>query len=154
MIKLKPIATVKNSRTKISDDHWGGVISEIILKKDLSEEVFLGIGSYSHLEIIFYFDRVKDADILRTSGHPREDKNFPLMGIFAQRKKNRPNKIGHTVVELVEHKGRSLFVKELDAIDGTPVLDIKPVVKEFLPKAEIRQPKWVSEMMKDYWKEK
>ncbi|MCD6069467.1 MAG: hypothetical protein K0S33_4293 [Bacteroidetes bacterium] len=56
------------------------------------------------------------------------------------------------MVELLEHKGRILRVKYLDAIDGTPVPDIKPIFKEFQPKGEIRQPEWVSDLMKNYWK--
>ncbi len=74
------------------------------------------------------------------------------MGIFAQRKKDRPNSIGLCTVELLQHNGRTLKVKYLDAIDGTPILDIKPVFKEFQPKGEIKQPTWVSDLMKNYWK--
>jgi tRNA (Thr-GGU) A37 N-methylase len=55
-------------------------------------------------------------------------------------------------VQLLEHNGRALTVKYLDAIDGTPVLDIKPVFLEYMPKGQVRQPSWVSEMMKKYWR--
>jgi tRNA (adenine37-N6)-methyltransferase len=48
--------------------------------------------------------------------------------------------------------GRSLSVEGLDARDGTPVLDIKPVMQEFLPLGPIHQPDWSQELMKDYWK--
>jgi tRNA (Thr-GGU) A37 N-methylase len=75
-----------------------------------------------------------------------------MTGIFGQRKKDRPNTIGLSTVELLEHNGRTLKVKFLDAIDGTPVLDIKPVFKEFQPKTEIKQPDWVADLMKNYWK--
>ena len=73
------------------------------------------------------------------------------MGIFAQRKKDRPNAIGLTIVEMVKREGNSIWVKHLDAIDGTPVLDIKPVLKGFLPATAIKEPQWCSELMKDYW---
>ncbi|MES1220024.1 MAG: TrmO family methyltransferase, partial [Bacteroidota bacterium] len=73
--------------------------------------------------------------------------------IFAQRKKDRPNSIGLTTVELIERKGKTITVRYLDAIDGTPILDIKPVMKEFLPASEIRQPVWATELMKEYWLE-
>jgi tRNA (adenine37-N6)-methyltransferase len=74
------------------------------------------------------------------------------VGIFAQRKKDRPNAIGLTIAELIKHEGNKIWVKNLDAIDGTPVLDIKPVMKEFLPAADVIQPPWAGELMKDYWK--
>ena len=85
------------------------------------------------------------------SGHPRGNLEFSNVGIFCMRKKNRPNAIGLCTVELLEHTGRTIKVKHLDAIDGTPVLDIKPVFKEFQPKGEIRQPEWVGDLMKNYW---
>lgn len=150
-IQLSPVATVSSSRKEISDDHWGNVIAEITLLPHLPEEAFAGIEQFSHLEIIFHFDRI-DENTVVFSGHPRGNKNFPLTGIFAQRKKDRPNRIGLCTVALLSHSGRTITVKGLDAIDGTPVLDIKPVMKEFLPKGEIRQPEWVAELMKDYWK--
>ena len=74
------------------------------------------------------------------------------MGIYAQRKRDRPNAIGITIAELVKREGNKIWVKYLDAIDGTPILDIKPVMKEFLPTKEIKQPKWSVELMKEYWK--
>ena len=150
-IKLNPIAIVKNSRTTPTDDCWKEVISEILLANHIPTEAFEGISDFSHLEIIYFFDKVDEKEIVY-SGHPRGNPDYPLVGIFAQRKKDRPNTIGLCTVELLEHNGRSIKVKYLDAIDGTPVLDIKPVFKEFLPKEEIRQPFWVSDLMKNYWK--
>jgi tRNA (Thr-GGU) A37 N-methylase len=77
---------------------------------------------------------------------------LPKLGTYAQRNKNRPNKLGLTTVELIERNGRTLKVKNIDAINGTPILDIKPVFKEFQPKADIKQPIWVADLMKNYWK--
>jgi tRNA-Thr(GGU) m(6)t(6)A37 methyltransferase TsaA len=150
-IKLTPIATVRNTRTTPTDDFWGGTISGIVLADHLPENAFEGIGSFSHLEIIYYFDQVTDTDIV-LSGHPRGNRNYPLMGIFAQRKKDRPNKLGLTTVELLEHVGREIKVRYLDAIDGTPVIDIKPVFREFMPQTSIRQPGWTQHLMQDYWR--
>ena len=149
-ILLKPIATTSNSRKEATDDYWGSVITEITLADNMPDEVFANIEDFSHLEIIFYFDKVEDDKIV-FSGKPRGNPDFPLMGIFCQRKKDRPNKIGLCTVELLEHKGRTIIVKGLDAIDGTPVLDIKPVFKEFQPRTPIHQPAWVSDLMKNYW---
>lgn len=150
-IVLKPIATVKNSRTELIDDNWEAIIAEIELADDIPTEAFDRISDFSHLEIIYYFDKVKN-DAVVFSGRPRGNPNYPLVGILGQRKKDRPNQIGLTTVELLEHKGRTIKVRFLDAIDGTPILDIKPVFKEFQPKTEIRQPIWVADLMKNYWK--
>ncbi|MFB7158083.1 tRNA (N6-threonylcarbamoyladenosine(37)-N6)-methyltransferase TrmO [Lysinibacillus sp. NPDC056232] len=148
---IKPIAVVSNSRKMIEDDNWGGVISTIELTKDMYESSLKGIDDFSHLEIIFYFDKVAVEKIQYEARHPRNNTDYPEVGIFAQRGKNRPNKIGVTVVELLELKDRTLIVKGLDAIDGTPIIDIKPVMKEFLPKDEIKQPIWATDLMKNYW---
>jgi tRNA (adenine37-N6)-methyltransferase len=150
-IKLQPIATVRNSRVVPIDDHWETIVAEIELADHIPAAGFESISDFSHLEIIYYFDKVKDEDIV-FSGRPRGNPVYPLVGIFGQRKKDRPNKIGLATVELLEHKGRTIKVKFLDAIDGTPVLDIKPVFKEFEPRGEIKQPVWVADLMKNYWK--
>ncbi|MEH6945315.1 tRNA (N6-threonylcarbamoyladenosine(37)-N6)-methyltransferase TrmO [Bacillus sp. JJ722] len=151
-IILNPIGYVHNSRLEMEDDHWGSVLSEVELIDELDGTVLQGIEDFSHLEIIFYFDKVTDDKIQYGARHPRNNTNFPKVGIFSQRGKNRPNKLGLTTVELVEHTGKKLVVKGLDAIDGTPIIDIKPVMKEFLPKNEIKQAAWSIELMKDYWK--
>ncbi len=150
-IKLRPIATVKNSRKTPIDDFWEEVISEIELADDIPVEAFNGISDFSHLEIIYYLNKVENNEIV-FSGRPRGNPDFPMVGIFGQRKKDRPNTIGLCTVELIEHAGRTIKVKYLDAIDGTPVLDIKPVFKEYRLKGEIKQPLWVSELMKNYWR--
>lgn len=149
--KLKPIATVKNSRKEPIDDNWEEIIAEIELAAHIPTEAFNHIADFSHLEIIYYFDKVKPENIV-FSGHPRGNPNYPLVGILAQRKKDRPNQIGLCTVELMAHKDRNITVKYLDAIDGTPILDIKPVFREFQPKGEVKQPGWVADLMKHYWK--
>lgn len=83
--------------------------------------------------------------------HPRNNPEWPAVGIFAQRGKNRPNRLGSAICRLVRVEGTRLFVAELDAIDKTPVLDIKPVMAEFLPRELIRQPTWSRELMRQYW---
>ena len=92
-----------------------------------------------------------DDQIVTGARHPRGNKAWPRIGIFAQRGKNRPNRIGVTVCEVVAVKGRTLEVKGLDAIDGTPVLDIKPVMSGFAPRGEVREPDWAREIMAAYW---
>lgn len=103
-IHLNPVAAVMNSRKDLSDDFWGTVISEIELNENIPAEAFNGIDEFSHLEIIFYFDKTDGSKIV-FNGHPRGNKNWPDVGIFAQRKKDRPNGIGLTIVELIKEKG-------------------------------------------------
>jgi len=151
-ILLKPIAFVKNSRQKIEDDNWNAIESEIVFVESISEEALEGIEEFSHLEIIFYMNEVKDAKAIAKIRHPRNNINLPKVGTYAQRNKSRPNKIGLTTVKLLRVKGKSIFVKNLDALNNTPILDVKPYMKEFGPKAETKQPNWTTEIMKNYWK--
>lgn len=148
---VSSIGKVHNHRKTPEDDYWGQVVSEIRLNGDWDESSLDGIEAFSHLEVIFYFHLVSDEKIQYTARHPRNNTDYPKVGIFAQRGKNRPNKIGLTTVELIKREGLSIFVKGLDAIDGTPILDIKPVMVEFLPKKEVKQPQWSSDLMTRYW---
>lgn len=150
-IILQPQAYVKNTRTDQSDDFWGSITSEIELAEGVPADALNGIEDFSHLEIIFYFDKADKSKAVYKY-HPRGNKNWPEVGIFAQRKKDRPNSIGLTIAELIKREGNKIWVKNLDAIDGTPILDIKPVLKEFLPAGQIRQPQWSKELMENYWK--
>lgn len=149
-ITLKPVAFVKNERISPTDDHWAPVISVIELAPQIPDEAFSCIEDFSHLEVIYAFNQVKPEDMVY-AGHPRGNPAYPRIGIFAQRKKDRPNAIGLCTVELLEHNGRTITVKYLDAIGGTPVLDIKPVFREFQAKGEVKQPAWVADLMRDYW---
>ncbi len=148
---LTPIAHVFNSRTTLDDDLWGGIVSEIVLEASLPDDCLDEIEKFSHAEILFYFDKVEDDKIVNYSRHPRGNSSWPKAGIFGQRNKDRPNHIGLTIAKIIKRGSRSLFVQGLDAIDGTPVLDIKPVMVEFLPRETVYQPEWSHELMKEYW---
>ncbi|MGF9965882.1 tRNA (N6-threonylcarbamoyladenosine(37)-N6)-methyltransferase TrmO [Bacillus rhizoplanae] len=152
MFSLQPIAFVHNERIAVEDDLWGEIESVIELTDSYTEESLQGIEQFSHIEVIFYFDRVTDDNIQYTARHPRNNEEYPKVGIFAQRGKNRPNKLGATIVKVVRREGKKLVVQGLDAIDDTPILDMKPVMKEFLPREEIKQPDWATDLMKNYWK--
>jgi tRNA (Thr-GGU) A37 N-methylase len=148
---LTPVAHVRGGRTEATDDDWGKSRARIELADHLPEEALASLGDFSHAEIIFVFDQVTDAEIVTGARHPRGRKDWPLVGIFAQRGKNRPNRLGVTVCSIVGVEGRALIVEGLDAIDGTPVLDIKPVLTGFLPRGEVREPAWAREIMEAYW---
>ncbi len=151
MFSIKPIAHAYNERKEMTDDNWGKVETKIVLVQDISEDSLAGIESFSHLEVIFYFHRVKKEKIVTEARHPRNNKNLPIVGIFAQRGKNRPNQLGLSTVRLLRREGRDLYVLGLDCIDETPIIDIKPVMKEFLPQGSIVQPTWTNDVMKNYW---
>jgi len=153
MISLQAIGTVKSPRTGVDDDYWGGVVAEIVIDEPLGEEALIGLEEFSHAEVIYFFDRVEEERIVSGSRHPRSNPDWPKVGILAQRAKFRPNRLGLSIVKIIERKGNVLRVTGLDAIDGTPVLDIKPVMHEFLPREEVHQPKWATELMANYWKE-
>lgn len=150
-ITLRPIGVIRNARQIPEDDYWGEIESQIVINDELSDECLCEIESFSHLEVIYYFHLVDEQKIETTARHPRNNPAWPRVGIFAQRGKNRPNRLGLTVARLIRRESRCLYVAGLDAIDGTPVLDIKPVMQEFLPQGNIRQPEWSVELMKNYW---
>lgn len=151
MFTIEPIGHVRSSRQLPEDDDWGAETSFIELAGAFGEEALLGLEAFSHVEVIYLFDQVTPDKIFRGARHPRNSAEWPLVGIFAQRAKNRPNRIGSTIVQLVKVTGRQIHVLELDAIDGTPVIDIKPVMVEFLPRTAVRQPGWSHELMRPYW---
>ena len=150
-VQMEIIGRVEAIRTDAEDDFWGGVESCITLSDRYEPEALDGIETFSHVEVLFLFDQVDSSKIVRGARHPRDNPKWPAIGIFAQRGKNRPNRIGSTICRILWREGRRLFVAELDAIDGTPVLDIKPVMSEFLPREEVRQPSWSHELMSQYW---
>ena len=150
-LPINPVAYVRVGRSAPEDDSWGKERAVIELAETLPPEALAGLDAFSHAEIIFQFHLVADSKIETGARRPRGNPDWPMVGIFAQRGKNRPNRIGVTVCRIVSVSGRRIEVEGLDAIDGTPVLDIKPVMAEFLPRGEIRQPDWSSELMKDYW---
>jgi tRNA-Thr(GGU) m(6)t(6)A37 methyltransferase TsaA len=121
------------------------------LDEKYSEDSLAGLNEFSHLEVIYYFHKVDKNKIVIKSEHPRENKNWPKVGIFSQRKKARPNLLGATISRIVKIEGRKIYLQTFDAIDGTPVIDIKPVFREYLPSDEVIQPKWVNELMENYW---
>ena len=152
--KVEPVGFVHALRAHAEDDYWGGEEASIALTGQFTAEALAGIAEFSHVEILFLFHEVEPSKIVNGARHPRNNPEWPKTGIFAQRGKNRPNRIGSTICKVVRVEGTRLFVCELDAIDGTPVLDIKPVMAEFLPRGEVRQPAWSRELMRHYWSPK
>lgn len=151
-ITLNAIGRVVGGRQEAIDDDWDKVEAVIALDPaQFGADATAGLGEFSHIEVVFHFDRVGDDEINTGARRPRGRKDWPLVGIFAQRGKGRPNRIGVTVCRLLAVDGLMLRVRGLDAIDGTPVLDVKPVMKGFLPRGEVREPQWARALMEGYW---
>jgi len=151
VIELEPIGHVRSERHDLSDDDWGGVRARIEMDDKFPIECLDGLDEFSHAEVIFCFDRVDPHKVEHGARHPRGNTEWPKVGIFAQRGKDRPNRLGSTIVQILGREGRTLLVQGLDAIEGTPVVDIKPVMAEFLPRGTLRQPAWSHELMRNYW---
>ncbi|MBL8808278.1 MAG: SAM-dependent methyltransferase [Rhodospirillales bacterium] len=151
-LTMHPIGHVVSSRTEPLDDDWDSIDAHIELDPaQFGPEALEGLAEFSHAEILFVFDRVADGDIERGARHPRGRKDWPEVGIFAQRGKNRPNRIGVTVARILAVEGRRICLGGLDAINGTPVLDIKPWMSGFSPRGAILEPAWAREIMAEYW---
>ncbi len=149
---LTPIGHVAGGRTEAIDDDWGDSRAVIRLDPErFTDEALLGLDAFSHAEIVFLFDQVADNQTTTSARRPRGNPDWPRVGIFAQRAKNRPNRLGVSVGRILAVNGLELAVEGLDAIDGTPVLDIKPVMAGFRPRGEVREPDWAREIMAEYW---
>lgn len=149
--RFDPIGIVHNSVAGPLDDIWAHIVSRIELDARFRPDALQGLTDFSHVEIVFLFHKVSPESIVTGARHPRGRADWPLTGIFAQRAKNRPNRIGITTCRLVSSSGTQIEVEGLDAIDQTPVLDIRPYMREFAPRDAVHQPKWATELMAGYW---
>jgi tRNA (Thr-GGU) A37 N-methylase len=151
-LDITPIGHVRGGRDQPIDDDWGNSRARLELDAArFSPDALVGLADFSHAEVIFQFDRVPDEKIETGARRPRGRADWPLVGIFAQRGKNRPNRIGLCTCRIIAVDGLAVEVEGLDAIDGTPILDIKPVMTGFLPRGEVREPEWSRELMRGYW---
>ena len=149
---LQPIGIVRCARTEPIDDNWDSLPAIIELDQSrFTADALSGLDTFSHVEILYLFHLVDESDANLGARHPRGREDWPKVGIFAQRGKERPNRIGATVCRIEKVAGTHLHVSGFDAIDGSPVLDIKPVMKSFLPRGALREPDWCAELMRDYW---
>jgi len=151
-IQLRPVGYVRGGRKEPIDDSWDEVVASIELAPEYGPEALAGLDGFSHVEVVFHFHRVAESAVVTSARHPRGRADWPKVGVFAQRGKDRPNRIGVTVCTLLGVEGTSLRVAGLDAIDGAPVLDVKPCMRGYLPRGEVREPAWAAEIMQRYWR--
>jgi tRNA-Thr(GGU) m(6)t(6)A37 methyltransferase TsaA len=151
-VELRPIGRVRGGRVEATDDRWGDVRSTIVLDPEcLAADATTGLETFSHLEVVYLLHLVDEASVETGARHPRDRADWPLVGILAQRAKRRPNRIGVSRCRLLAVDGLNVLVEGLDAVDGTPVLDVKPYLAEFGPIGEVRQPAWSTELMAEYY---
>lgn len=152
IISLSPIGFVHSTRKDRTDDSWNHETTYLQLdEQQFHPDSLLGLIEFSHLEIIFWMHQVNPSEITTGSRHPRNRLDLPKVGIFAQRGSTRPNQLGLSCCKIKEIDNLSIYVEDFDAIDGTPILDIKPYFQEFGPQGDIKQPEWVFRIMKSYW---
>ena len=154
MIALEPVGVVVGGRTEPIDDEWGEV--EAVIRLDgarFATDAVRGLADFSHLVVVFQFHLVEEAEVRTGARRPRGNPDWPEVGMFAQRARMRPNRLGVSACALLGVDGLDLHVRGLDAIDGSPVLDVKPYMREFEPDvATVRQPAWASELMCGYYR--
>lgn len=151
MPRFEAIGVVRSNRTEMSAGNWADVESRIELDP-LYAPGLSGLAEFSHVVVVFHLDRIPPFDPAKQiARNPRGMEDLAPVGVFAQRTKFRPNPIGVTAVELVAVDGRGITVRGLDALDGTPVLDIKPYIPAFERKDKVRMPPWVDRMLDGYF---
>ena len=147
-IVIKPIGEVRNSIQEPLKEGWEEVISELSLDTSI-ESATEGLEKFSHIIVIFWMHKVPRGKGIPTKVHPQGRLELPLVGLFATRTPYRPNPVGVSIVRLLGCQGNILKVKGLDAIDGTPVIDIKP----YLPRDSVPEaifPQWVAKLRQGY----
>ncbi|WP_372412665.1 SAM-dependent methyltransferase [Streptomyces luteireticuli] len=150
-IKVEPIATVIGGRVDPTDDHWGGTRAIIRLDPAYPLEVVQGLEEFSHLIVVWQFHRASPQDIALHARSPRNNPRWPATGTFVHRNHRRPNQLATSFPRLLSVDGLDLHVADLDAVDGTPIVDLAPYFQELGPRGSLRQPDWPGEMLKHYW---
>ena len=148
-IEMKPIGRVENTVSEKKDTAWGENVSSITLEEQYAGGLS-GLEQFSHAIILYYLDQAQYMKEKHLQRRPQNREDMPKVGIFSQRAKDRPNHIGMTSVEIVSVSDRTLTVKGLDAVNGTPVLDIKPYYPVY-DRKEAVVPEWVDRLMAHYF---
>ncbi len=123
-LPVRPVATVENGIYRRPHWAWSGVRS-IIRVYPSYRDAIEGLAEYTHLYVLFWFHRLETGARTTTRVHPMGRRELPLVGVFATHSPARPNPIGLTVCRLLEADDLALYVEDLDALHGTPVIDIK-----------------------------
>lgn len=151
-LTVEPVAQVIGGRSEPTDDYWGGTRSILRINNErFDERSTAGLEAFSHLEVVFFFHLSDQTDLNLGARRPRDNPAWPDVGAFGHRNMRRINWLGISRCRLVKVDGLDLHVEDLDAVDGTPVIDIKPWFDEFGPRGETHQPAWTTDMLTNYF---
>ena len=139
-INLKAIGIVRSEIKLPSRYYSRDTVSEIVIDSSLTESLD-NLDEFSHIIVIYWIHQSRRPAPKKV--HPRGNPEHGLMGVFATRSPSRPNPIGKATVRLLERKKNILKVKGLDAIDGTPVIDIKPYIPGYDSVDNAQAPPWM-----------
>lgn len=143
-MNLKAIGIVRNEIGQPIRHGWGEVVSDIVVNSDLTEALD-GLDGFSHIIVLYWMHQLTKGRELPLKVHPMGKPELPLTGRLATRSPSRPNPVGQATVRLLERRGNILKVKGLDAIDGTPVIDIKPYLPRYDSAPDAKAPQWTTE---------
>ncbi len=107
-------------------------------------DALLGLDGFSHVVVLYWFDQNDTAEkrrVLRV--HPRKDRRNPLTGVFATHSPQRPNLIALTVCKIISIHDNLIEIEDIDALDGSPVIDIKCYIPGSVREDDVRLPDWV-----------
>ena len=144
-IELIPIGVVKNSINSLNRTDVTAIKSEIRVYKKYKQALD-NIEDFSDIIIVYWMDQLFHYERSVLQVHPQGRKDMPMVGVFACRSPARPNPLGITRVKLLERSDTVLKVTGLDAINGTPVIDIKPYIPRTDLSEELRLPDWIEKL--------
>lgn len=141
-VSMRPIGVVRNAERELRSQDWREVRSDLIFRDDLMGALD-GLETWSHIIVVCAFHRLPEEHLGKTHILPSDDPRNPVQGILATRSQLRPNPIGVSVVPVLRRRRNILRVKGLDALDGTPILDVKPYIPGYDDVPDARVPDWV-----------
>ena len=142
---LKAIGIVRSEIKQPSRQDRKEIVSDIVIDSSLTEALD-NLDDFSHIIVLYWMHQLATEGQLRTKIHPKGKQELPLVGLFATRSPHRPNPVGKTTVRLLERQGHILKVEGLDAIDGTPIIDIKPYIPGYDSTANAKVPQWITKL--------
>ena len=131
--RIIPVGIVRKTDTAVS----------IKIFNDYTDAL-LGLDGFSHIVVLYWFDQNDTSEKRRVlQVHPRKDPRNPLTGVFATHSPQRPNLIGLTVCKIISIHGDSIEIEDIDALDGSPVIDLKCYIPGSVTEKDVGLPDWV-----------
>jgi tRNA-Thr(GGU) m(6)t(6)A37 methyltransferase TsaA len=148
---LKAIGIVRNEIKRVlpASSDWGKIVSHIVIDSALTEALD-GLEGFSHIIVLYWMHGVAVVGQVPTKVHPMGRQELPAVGLFATRSPHRPNPVGKATVRLLQCLGNTLKIEGLDAIDGTPVIDIKPYIPGYDSVTNAEIPQWMTNLLADH----